>query len=58
MLTETMMNQTKSRTLPVDIRRREMAKDVLLQHVARMEPKPAHMEYRETAVFWSLLKSE
>ena len=58
MLTETMMHQTKRRTLPVEIRRREMANDVLLQHVARMEPKPAHMEYRETAVIWSVFKSE
>lgn len=45
-LTETMINQTNSRTLPVENCSNEMANDVLLQHVARMEQNPDEMEYR------------
>jgi hypothetical protein len=49
-----MMNQIKARTQPpFVIRSREMANDVLLQQVARMEPNPAAVEYKDTLIMAS-----
>jgi len=51
------MNQMNTRTLPVEIRNKEIAKEVLLQQVARMEANPAEMEYKATLLAASTPRS-
>jgi hypothetical protein len=56
-LTVIRMNQIKYRVLPCEIPNRVIANDVLLQQVARMEPKPAAIEYMPSCEIASSLKS-
>ena len=47
-LTVSMMSHTHILVPLLVMRRRDAAKEVLLQEVARIEAKPALMEYRDT----------